>query len=537
MNKRLVLATALALASGIASAGEITPVNMDAPGTGLNDTTPAAPVGGNPGITIGEQRRIVYQFAADLWGAVLQNDAEIRVEASFQPLSCGATSGVLGSAGAKRIFANYDGMVEDTWYGGALANAITGTDVHTDNEIASRFNVNLGQTGCLTGSGWYYGLDGKTPANRINFLDVVMHELGHGLNFQGFYSLTTGAPAGTAPNNFPDIYSRNVYDNATSMAWTAMTNAQRVTAAIGGNLVWTGATVGAQVPTTLAQVTTFNTTGDITASYGVNPAGYGPFPTAANFASGDIVLANDGSGTPTLGCVATPAGAYTGKVVLVDRGTCSFKTKTLNAQNSGAVAVAVVNNAAGFPPMGDDAAVTATITVPSVGILQADGNAIKAVLPGVNGGLVAVPGSYFGTDANGRPRLYSPNPLEGGSNFSHFDVTATRNALMEPAINQDLDGNLRVDLTTALFEDEGWELNHATTKLRGTCDTLLPGVSASGGVITGANAAAADAMCRTRSDGATPVYRKCMAPFIKALEESGLATAPQVAAFKACATK
>ena len=191
---------------------------MDPAGTGLNDPTAAAPVGGNPGTTIGEQRRIAYQFAADLWEAMLDSNVEIKVDASFQPLTCTATSAVLGSAGTKTVLAGlHQCALADTWYGTALAECVrrqrpvagAGTD---DNDITSRFNANLGQPNCLSGSGWYYGLDGNTPAGQINFLDVVMHEIGHGLNFQGFYSLTTGAPFGIAPDVCPDIYSRNVRD-------------------------------------------------------------------------------------------------------------------------------------------------------------------------------------------------------------------------------------------------------------------------------------------------------------------------------------
>src|SRR5688500_16298276 len=116
MNKTL-LALALTLASGTAFASTITPVNLDPAGSGLNDPTAAAPIGLNPGTTVGEQRRIAYQFAADLWGAVLNSDIEVRVGASFQPLSCDATGGVLGSAGATQIFRDFEGApLEETWY-------------------------------------------------------------------------------------------------------------------------------------------------------------------------------------------------------------------------------------------------------------------------------------------------------------------------------------------------------------------------------------------------------------------------------------
>ena len=68
------------------------------------------------------------------------------------------------------------------------------------------------------------------------------------------------------------------------------------------------------------------------------------------------------------------------------------------------------------------------------------------------------PGQFAGTDTSGRVRLYAPNPVAGGSSFSHFDVSLTPNALMEPFINDSLNSALELDLTPALFEDLGWPM-------------------------------------------------------------------------------
>jgi minor extracellular serine protease Vpr len=62
------------------------------------------------------------------------------------------------------------------------------------------------------------------------------------------------------------------------------------------------------------------------------------------------VILKDGTTALGLGCNATdyPAGGVPGAVVIVSRGTCTFDQKVTNAQNAGAVALGVVNNAAGF---------------------------------------------------------------------------------------------------------------------------------------------------------------------------------------------
>ena len=67
-----------------------------------------------------------------------------------------------------------------------------------------------------------------------------------------------------------------------------------------------------------------------------------------------------------------------GKVVLVKRGNATFVEKAMNAQNAGASAVIIYNNEDG-PPLkmtGDDA----RITIPVVGISQADGTQLAAAI-------------------------------------------------------------------------------------------------------------------------------------------------------------
>ena len=126
--------------------------------------------------------------------------------------------------------------------------------------------------------------------------------------------------------------------------------------------------------------------------------------------------------------------------------------KAADAQAAGAVAVIVGNNAAGSPPAmgGTDP----SITIPVVSITQIDASAIKAQLAG---GVIATIGAdtshLAGTDAQGRPRMYAPNPIENGSSISHWDTPETPNLLMEPFIMGDLTG---VDLTQYAFADIGW---------------------------------------------------------------------------------
>ena len=60
----VLFASALGMRSTAFGAATITILNNDAAGVGFNDATPAAPVGGNSGTTLGQQRLIAFQAAA-----------------------------------------------------------------------------------------------------------------------------------------------------------------------------------------------------------------------------------------------------------------------------------------------------------------------------------------------------------------------------------------------------------------------------------------------------------------------------------------
>jgi hypothetical protein len=231
------------VAAPLAQATTVTIVNGDGPGEGFNDTTPTAPVGGNTGVTIGQQRLNVFQFAGNTWAARLSSTVPIRVGASFNPLSCTSSSGVLGSAGPNAVFRDFTGAIEpNTWYAVALANALHGSDLDTADDIGAQFNSNVGTPGCLDGLSWYYGLDGNPPPSGIDLATVVLHEMGHGLGFLTFVNLSSG----TKLMGLDDTFMLNLEDHVTAKLYPTMTNAERVAASKDtGNLHWVGPNVKA----------------------------------------------------------------------------------------------------------------------------------------------------------------------------------------------------------------------------------------------------------------------------------------------------
>lgn len=163
------------------SAAEFNFINGDGPGEGLNDPTPVAPVGGNPGTTLGAQRLAVLQQAGAIWGAFLVSPVPIRVDVGFDILGTNVLAGA-SPLSQQQNFINAPRL--NTWYPIALANSLAGIDLEIGlNDISITASSN---------GSFYYGLDSITPAGKSNFVDVLLHELGHGLGFISFINGSTG---------------------------------------------------------------------------------------------------------------------------------------------------------------------------------------------------------------------------------------------------------------------------------------------------------------------------------------------------------
>lgn len=238
LSRSLALAIALAATTHAAT---VVVVNNDGPNEGFNDPTAVAPVGGNAGTTLGAQRLAAFDRAADLWGASLASPVVIDVDATMDPLPCNASNATLGQASPTSVVRDFpNAATAGTWYPLALANRLAGMDLAAGtSDVTAQFSSVVGTT-CALPVAWYLGLDGNAPANTLDFVTVVFHELGHGLGFETFVDPASGAQL----MGRPDVFERHLADDAT--AWTAMTDAQRAASAIHtGHLVWTGATVAA----------------------------------------------------------------------------------------------------------------------------------------------------------------------------------------------------------------------------------------------------------------------------------------------------
>ena len=478
------IAALLALGGVAAQAATFEITSRDAPGVGFNDPTPVAPVGGNAGTTLGEQRMIVYRHVANLWGQALQSNVTITVNAAWEALTCTQTGAVLGSAGAWNIWRDFPGGVAGTWYPQALANKLAQVNLsagvpddgsgYGTVDIKTQFNVNLGKPGCLQGSPFYLGLDGNA-GTQINFVETLLHELGHGL---GFSVLSVQTSTGRRINadgsayvtngGLPSIWEGFMYDNVAGKTWLVMSSAERMASAVNARqLVWVGANVTTAAPSVLSYGTPRMQVmwpASIAGDYLAGAATFGPALGSPGLNRQVMPVVEAGN----LGLACAPFDeanrtAVKNRIALVLRGTCGFTVKVLNAQNAGAVGVIVVDNTAVTPP-DSLGGLDPAITIPAIRVTFADGvtligamNLTKrssdvVVRLGVDNSQLA------GADKLGRVMLYTPNPLVGGSSVSHWDTSARRNLLMEPAINADLTPfvDAPYDLTLPLLKDMGW---------------------------------------------------------------------------------
>jgi hypothetical protein len=461
----------IALCSSVLAA-DIQIINASPPGIGLNDPTPAAPVGGNDGTTVGAQSLKVFERVAEIWGKKLRSDIPVSVLTFYEPLECDATSAVLGAAGAMTIWRDFPNAPRaNTWYPSALANKLARTDLlaepqadGSEADIVAFFNSALGAEDCLAGSAFYLGLDGQAPAGQIDLLTTVLHEVGHGLGFQTFTDDATGAQI----DNSPSVWDHLLLDPQRRKTWATMNDAERAASAITPrNLVWNGSNVHAAAPRVLDRGTPdlFVAGRDLNRFLLVGPAAFGP-PLSHRDVAAELVQLVDQPDGRGLACTPlTPANAalVKQKVALIDRGGCAFTVKVKNAQTAGARAVLIADNAPGSPPFAL-AGADPTITIPSLRITLDDGVALKTALapnrPHI--GPVAVLFDNVlklaGADYFGRVYMYTPKPNSPGSSVSHYDFAASPNLLMEPFAepNQAIAVSAPKDLTLELLKDIGW---------------------------------------------------------------------------------
>jgi len=392
----------------------------DGSNEGFFDPAARTPVGGNPGTTLGEQRRLVVEKAIEIWEKHIQPEGPVVIEAKFDFIADPTT---LAQASPTRFFIDLPEAPEQgVWYVIGLANHFAKRDlVVGEPEIMMRFNTNANVP-------FYYGLDFQAGSNEKDFLATVLHEIVHGMGFVSTVSGTNGSFVLTPPE--PDSFTLNLFSISRQKPWPDLTDSERllVLKERPGN-AWSGR--GTQLASS-SQITNGFEYAEILTATGRFPAMAAEFGDRlpAGGLAGEIVIVNDGV-APTADACQVPfvnAAEVSGKIALIDRGVCSFATKVQHAQDAGAIAVIIANNVPEFIKFlalgGDEI----PPDIPSISVTQETGNALRLLPAGSP--IVLHPDQQPGT-YQGRPLINTPGQFSAGSSISHWEPTTSPDLLME----------------------------------------------------------------------------------------------------------
>ncbi|MDX1741619.1 MAG: hypothetical protein R3178_10010, partial [Rhodothermales bacterium] len=138
--------------------------------------------------------RDAFVYATSIWERTVVTPIEVRVRAYWADRGGCATAPVtLASAGPRALHRDHPTFPQpDTWYVDALADALSGLDMGGSSEPDIRVFVNRDCAGTQASPRWYFGVDGRPPSGHIDFVSVVLHEIGHGLGISGAGRVTSG---------------------------------------------------------------------------------------------------------------------------------------------------------------------------------------------------------------------------------------------------------------------------------------------------------------------------------------------------------
>ena len=235
--------------------------------------------------------------------------------------------------------------------------AVTGLTGVAPKAFLGNYNVFPGQIGNATSHDIAQAIEDSVKDG----MDVINMSLGGGIN--GFQDQLTVASNRAAQAGVVVAIAAGNSGPGVNTVESPGQAADAITACASTNNHFFGISVTVGATTFGAAVGDFNA--------------FDPGVTAqlANWNNTAAGLAN---GTATQACTPLPAGTHAGKIVVIDRGTCTFSTKIRNARDAGASGALVVNNAAGDPAaMGQDGTADQPAT-PAVMLARSDRGAIRS---------------------------------------------------------------------------------------------------------------------------------------------------------------
>ena len=196
-----------------------------------NSTAPATPIDGNPGTTVGEQRRNALRYTGQLLTEQLNITVPIVVQACWDAQGGSPSEGAtIAHAGPSTFALDSPGfrlpwlpdkyafyaVTEIVRQGGTRQCGALGGDCSVADIVAT-FNTDLDPPRNVLNRPFYYGYSGVSkPLRSIDFVSVAMHEITHGLGFLGLVNVDASSgvigerPTTTSGTAYDDVFSRRV---------------------------------------------------------------------------------------------------------------------------------------------------------------------------------------------------------------------------------------------------------------------------------------------------------------------------------------
>ena len=147
-------------------------------------------------INFPDDAKIAFQYAVDIWQDMIESPIPIHVTATWKSLA----TGVLGQTSPSNYYKNFNSTeIWNSYYPVALVEKMLREEVNgaDQSDIDASFNKDF--------PNWYFGTDGKTPADKYDFSSVVLHELTHGLGFTGRFYTNRGT-GGYGDDGLPAVF-------------------------------------------------------------------------------------------------------------------------------------------------------------------------------------------------------------------------------------------------------------------------------------------------------------------------------------------
>jgi hypothetical protein len=407
-------------------------------------------VGGNTGTTLGEQRRIALEHAMSLWGAQLDSPVAVVVEVQFEDMGCTDEGAVLAGAAPADSFEGLVGHGADPslFYPSALADSLMGRDLELGRpDILMYINSGI-DSHCNGLAGFYYGLDAKAEA-ATDFVEVMLHELAHGLGIHTSIDRTTGE---LFVETGVDPFTALIRDLDLDRTWDRLSAAERRRSATNvTRLVFDGPLAAQRLPDLAAMGPPLLSFSPAVSGYsgmvGDAAVGVSPLETPA---VGRVVVAQ--------GCALTaPEPAGSSWIGLFS--SCPVSQALRTAADAGVSAALLVLRESSFdapaPPL-EPPGTWPDLTFPIATLTASDAEAIReAAMTGrLEASLSGDPTRRLGADDRQRPLLFATRPVSNGSSVAHLDWSMRPNQLMEAFASSTPTRDL--SLTQAMLRDLGW---------------------------------------------------------------------------------